>query len=147
MLNFCVNLVRILDDGHELGNHTMYNKTSLFLSNKELESQIQTLDAIIHPNDQPKTKWFRPGFGYYNKRLLGIVERCGYSTALGDVYPHDYYLPFPKLNAFFVLNKVQPGSIVILHDLDHTVDALEQILPALQKTGYAVGSLSTITGK
>jgi peptidoglycan/xylan/chitin deacetylase (PgdA/CDA1 family) len=144
LIEFTANLQRIREEGHELGNHTMQNKTSLFLSSKELSRQILTVDAIIHAEGQPKMKWFRPGFGYYNARLLQVAKDCGYNVALGDVYPHDYYLPFPNLNAKFVMRKIKPGSVIILHDLDHCVETLEHILPALNKLGYAVTTLSSL---
>lgn len=130
------------NEGHELGNHTWYNKTSLLLSSEELSRQICELDKILFTGKEPKIKWFRPGFGYYNSRILQVVRDCGYRTVLGDVYPHDYYLPFPILNGYFITSRVRPGSIVILHDLDYSVKTLDIILPELKKKGYTITTLS-----
>jgi peptidoglycan/xylan/chitin deacetylase (PgdA/CDA1 family) len=136
-------LQRIRDEGHELGNHTWENKTSLFLNSADLRNQIRNVDTLIHGDSKPKIKWFRPGFGYYNARLLRVVKKCGYFTVLGDVYCHDYYIPLPTLNSFFITQRVRSGSIIILHDLDHSVVTLETILPKLKQDGY---TLTTLTG-
>ncbi|KAL0491797.1 chitooligosaccharide deacetylase [Acrasis kona] len=139
-------LLRLRKGGHELGNHTMKNKTSLMLSSDELKEQIRNMDNILFPPEvnRPLIKWFRPGFGYYNKRMIRDVTECGMRLVLGDVYPHDYYLPFPYLNSLYILKSVRPGSVIILHDLPETLKTLDYILPALRSMGYKVTTLSNL---
>ena len=106
-------------------------------------SQIKAVDSLIH-DKSTRMKFFRPGFGYFNNRLLRVVKKSGYQTVLGDVYPHDYYIPIPALNAYFITKRARPGSIIVLHDLEHSLTTLNKIIPKLKQENLVVTTLSKL---
>ncbi|KND01796.1 chitooligosaccharide deacetylase [Spizellomyces punctatus DAOM BR117] len=92
-----------------------------------------------------KYRWFRPGSGWFNSAMLATVEKHGYRTALGCVYPHDPHISNARLNAWHVLRGVHPGAIIVLHDCrSWTIDTLKILLPELRKRGYAVRTLTEV---
>eukprot|EP00898_Chlorokybus_atmophyticus_P008144 jgi/Chlat1/8330/Chrsp8S08105 len=155
---------RIAEEGHELGNHTMQDVPSWRLPEDEFDGQLMELDAMLQPywerqqqqaglaSSQNRRKWFRPGHGWVTPRLLHLVSSRQYSLALGSIYPHDpltLRLPnAPQLIARFVVGKVRPGSVVVLHDGKEerrgTAEVLHRVLPQLKARGYDVVTLSEL---
>jgi len=81
-------------------------------------------------------KWFRPGSGYFNKKLIEMVKEMGYMTVLWDIFPYDPVVPRPGINAKHVLSMLKSGGIVILHDRrGHTPEQLRLSLDGMQKKG------------
>lgn len=64
----------------------------------------------------PRTKWFRPGWGWFTPELVEAVQKLGYHTVLGSVWPWDVYSKWPLLNALYISAKVYPGAVIVLHD-------------------------------
>lgn len=138
-------LQRMRDEGHEMGNHMWSDDPSYKLDDMEFRRQFREVDSMLEevvPNRS--VKWFRPGHGFFTRNMLDIVGHYGYRIALGDVYPHDPHIRFPALNSFYVLNRVHPGAVIILHDRPYTVQTLDYILPQLKAMGYTITTLSEL---
>jgi peptidoglycan/xylan/chitin deacetylase (PgdA/CDA1 family) len=126
---------RILDGGHELGNHTWHHVPMRDLS------AARTREEITHCAEQLRTstgtigKWFRPsGIPRATARILTAAAAAGYQHSLAyDVDPRDYQDPGADVIVSRFKAEVQPGSIVSLH-LGHagTVQALPRLLDVLQ---------------
>jgi len=95
-------------------------------------------------------RWFRPGAGWYDARMLATLEQHGYRCALGSVYPFDPHIRWSWFSSRFILSNVQAGSIVILHDWGskgrRTVKTLAKVLPAVRKRGLRVVTLTELEG-
>ncbi|EFA86496.1 hypothetical protein PPL_00290 [Heterostelium album PN500] len=91
-----------------------------------------------------RKKLFRPGSGWFNRKMLDIVTRYGYTMCLGNVYPHDPFIKLTSLNSWYVTTTVSPGSVIILHDREYTADTLKSILPKLISEGYTFITLSNL---
>jgi len=80
--------------------------------------------------------------------MLSIVHKHGYKCALGSVYPLDPQIPFSWITTRYVLWKVKPGSIIVLHDVgkrgERTAVSLGKILPELNRRGFRVVTLSEL---
>lgn len=137
---------RIVREGHELGNHFLRDRPTWRLSGCEVRRALARADAILDDFGSPR--WVRPGGGWVDDDLLAASREQGYRVALGSVYPFDTVLPFPSLLAAFVLHKVHPGAVVVLHDGDErgerTAAVLERVLPELRARGYRVVTLSRL---
>ncbi|KAL9060184.1 MAG: hypothetical protein Q9162_000798 [Coniocarpon cinnabarinum] len=141
----------LVKDGHELGNHAMYDEPSRSLSDSELQKQLQTVEQSIDDaykilgKDRPATKWFRPGSGFFSARMINVAESLGLRIALGNVYPHDPQISLPWVNARHVLSMVKPGSVIINHDRrPWTVEMLKSVLPELKRRGYEIVTISQL---
>lgn len=144
-------LQRILEEGHELANHAMHDEPSRDLSDSVLAEQItavgDSLERIYQAarKEMPATPYFRPGSGFFTQRMLAVVNSLKYRLVLGNVYPHDPQIAFPRINARHVLSMVRPGSIIICHDRrSWTAPMLQRVLPTLTKRGYKVVTLTRL---
>lgn len=134
-------LQRIHDEGHEIGNHAWADEPSVKLPILELQKQIEKVEHLI-PANSNKAKYFRPGSGFFNSRLLGMVSSMGYRTVLGGIYPHDPQIHNPTRNANHVLSMVRPGGIIIMHDRrSYSARQLELVLKGLWEDGWVVESV------
>ena len=138
---------RILAEGHEIGNHLTEDKPSIALDDEEFERELLEADKALK-EFVPEVHWMRPGSGWYNETMLATIKKYDYHCALGSVYPYDPQLGAYWFSAYYVLGNVKPGSVIILHDYKRrggrTARALEIILPALQKRGCRVVTLSEL---
>lgn len=137
---------RIVAAGHELGSHGTRDEPSIELPPEVFERELLrahgTLSAFATP------RWFRPGSGWYDQRMVEILARHGYRCALGSSYGLDAQLPFSWLARRLILWRAEPGAVVILHDVGErgarTAVTLSEVLPELRRRGYRVVSLSEL---
>jgi peptidoglycan/xylan/chitin deacetylase (PgdA/CDA1 family) len=142
-------LARVVEEGHELGNHLNSDDPSVLLDPPEFERQLLASHQVLAQFDD--VRWFRPGSGWFNAPMLSILRRQGYLCVLGTVYPFDAQIRSVRFAASYVLWNVRPGSIIILHDHGgrgmRTAAALATILPAVQRRGLRVVTLSELFGE
>jgi len=139
-------LRRIVAEGHELGNHLVRDEPSLKLTPAEFERQLVESHDVL--SRFAPMRWFRPGSGKYDARMLATLEAHGYRCALGSVYPFDPQIRWSWFSRRFILSNVQPGSVIILHDWDskgrRTAKTLSNVLPELTKRGFRVVTLTEL---
>ena len=140
---------RIIDEGHELGNHMARDFPSVELSPEEFLSELLEADRMLAPYGE--TRWFRPGSGWYNEEMIRTLSEHGYELALGSVYPLDAQIPSTALARNILLWRARPGAIIVLHDAGkrgmRTAKTLSEVLPELSSRGYQVVTLSELAGK
>ena len=138
---------RITSSGHDLGNHMTRDEASIALRGPAFEEELlraqRTLSTYAH------TRWFRPGSGWFDKRMLSIVQKHEYSCVLGKIYPLDTVNTSSWLASKFILWRAKPGEIIILHDGGRrgrrTARTLAAVLPRLRGRGFSVCSLAEIS--
>ncbi|TVX93834.1 polysaccharide deacetylase family protein [Paenibacillus agilis] len=142
---------RIVEDGHELANHT-YNhvyfnrKSSHNLINKEIQ---MTQQAIQTATGQIPTL-FRPPGGNYNDLIVDTSRQKGLKCIMWSWHQdtRDWDLPGVNKIKNKVLNNARNGDIVLFHDYVHgrtqTPQALEMILPELKRRGYQFVTVSEL---
>ena len=135
----------MVDQGHEIGNHLTRDEPSIKLKEQfepELKQAQQTLSQFT------TVKWLRPGNGWCNQKMVTVAQKYGYQIALGSVWSYDTHIPSTRFASWFILNNVQPGAIIVLHDGGQrgvrTAKILNQIIPQLQQKGYRFVTLSNL---
>ena len=142
-------LADLVRGGMELGNHAMHDEPSNVLTADQLSAQLIEVEGFINTTyadlgiERPVNRYFRPGSGFFSKRMREQVRAMGFQMVLGGVYPHDAQIGYAGVNARHVLSMVRPGSIVICHDRRAwAVGMLRVVLPELRRRGYRVESVS-----
>ena len=97
--------------------------------------------------------FLRPPNGLFTRRVLDTVEQLGYRAVVGDVFPVDVAWPGHEVITARVLRRVQPGSIIILHDgyvgrfdrdKSQTLRAMDTLIPGLRERGFEPVTLSNL---
>ena len=137
---------RMVEEGHELGNHLMADVPSIRLSAEEFERQLMSTHDLLSPFGA--VRWFRPGSGWYSRRMLERLGRHGYRCALGSAYAYDCHIRSAWYASGHILRNARPGSVIIVHDgcesRWRTVAVLRRVLPELQRRGYRVVTLARL---
>ncbi len=138
--------------GHEVGNHTFTHQRMWRLTDINMNDEIKRTDELLRNLNGAVPRFLRPPMGLFSKRVLNIVERAGYKTVVGNVYPRDPHLPGREKILSRMLSRVIKGSIIILHDggntnhvdRSQTIWAVERFIPELQQRGFEFVTLSEL---
>lgn len=127
-------------EGHAVGNHTNTHLNG-WKTNKK-----QYLDDVEEANKLIKSNLFRPPYGKLNWRSKRDLQRK-YKIVMWDVAGGDFdpYLSIKDV-VKNIINNVNPGSIVVLHDnqkfMAKTVEALPIIIKELKAKKYRFGLIN-----
>ncbi|MEV4613616.1 polysaccharide deacetylase family protein [Kitasatospora sp. NPDC049258] len=138
---------RILDGGHELGNHTQNHLNISALSAARIHAEIaECADRLEHLTGSIG-RWFRPSATQYaTATVREQAKLVGYQHCLSfDVDPIDYADPGADRLQRRLLGAVRNGSVVALH-LGHqgTADAMPGILAGLAERGLGAVTASQL---
>jgi peptidoglycan/xylan/chitin deacetylase (PgdA/CDA1 family) len=148
---------RILDEGHEVGSHTMTHPRLTEIGDDEARNEIEDGARALAEVAGERPRLFRaPGF-HADERVLAIVDELGLDAVFADVDPSDWQ---PGVGSHRILSLVlagcRDGCIVDLHDgypppptrsrddCTPTVEALCHLLPALRAEGYELVTVSEL---
>jgi peptidoglycan/xylan/chitin deacetylase (PgdA/CDA1 family) len=126
---------RILDEGHQVGNHTHNHIGSIRHTIKEYSYNVEKANAYIH------SRLMRPPHGWMRLPHYAWLSRK-FKIVMWDLVTRDYS---KWLTAEDVVNNVKRyarnGSIITFHDSLKSIDKLRTALPEsiqwLRDQGYA----------
>lgn len=138
---------RLVQAGHELGNHTFSHRRMLLRWPGTYAEEIGRTDALLRAAGEREPRLLRPPYG---KRLIGLplaARQAGYRTVTWDV-EEDASQRTPQLYANHIASRVRPGSIVLMHPMygnrDVVRDALPRIIEELRAGGYRFVTVSEL---
>lgn len=137
-------LRRIVEEGHELANHSWNHPQLPKLSLEAAEKQITDTDQAIFDATGQKTVYMRPPYGAMKASLQDhLNKKFGISFIYWTIDPMDWKFRDPKVVHERIMSQVSPGAIVLAHDIHaSTVAAMPQVLDDLIAKGYRFGTLS-----
>jgi peptidoglycan-N-acetylglucosamine deacetylase len=133
---------RLVAAGHELGNHTHAHKRMLFKSPGFVEQELQRTDALIRSAGHSGDIHFRPPYGAKFLVLPYVLKQQDRKTVMWDIDPDSHAEVAATSSGIveYVVSRVQPGSIILLHVMYPTRATSRQAVPALidelQSRGY-----------
>ncbi len=139
---------KIMDQGHDLGNHTMSHTQMKNKSVETMKKDIAQVDAILREQGYKGEITFRAPFGITSPNLKTALQQLDKRMVLFNFLPQDW----TKISAQQIYNNVmqqmKPGLIITLHDggnrRDNTVKATEMLIENLQKDGYRFVTVSEL---
>ena len=141
-------LLRELDDGDALGDHT-FNHADLTKSRRAHGELAATL-ARIQALSGYTPCVMRPPYGAWDRRVLRQARALGLATVMWNVDPDDWSRPGAHAIAHRVLAQVKPGSIVISHDgggpRGQTLAAYPAVIHVLRRRGYRFLTVPDLLG-
>jgi peptidoglycan-N-acetylglucosamine deacetylase len=136
---------RVRADGDRLCNHSWSHADLTALSAAAIDHQLRLARNVLYGLTGSRCPYVRPPYGSYDRRVLEIAGRLGYRRAvLWSVDPRDWQRPGAAVISSRVLAATGPGSIVLLHTLPQTAQALPSILRGLRSRRLTVVGLPTL---
>jgi peptidoglycan/xylan/chitin deacetylase (PgdA/CDA1 family) len=145
-------LRRQRDAGHEVGVHGRWHAPPPVLPDAMLRAEVRHCATLVREATGEPPRWYRAPFGLMTRGNANAVRREGLEPVLGDVYPEDAARPGADRIVRRTLDRLRPGSVVILHDASvhgdqsraQTLAALEAILEAAAARGLESVPLSEL---
>ncbi|KGA98939.1 chitooligosaccharide deacetylase [Alkalihalobacillus alcalophilus ATCC 27647 = CGMCC 1.3604] len=137
-------VTRIQNEGHVIANHTYFHPNLVDESDIEtLEREVSRTEDALNDIIGYRTSLFRPPYGFLYNELVEKLAEMQYLVIGWSVDSLDWQEDPPETIAANVLDNVQPGAIILMHDgadwdgdRTNTIESLHQIIPALQEQGY-----------
>ena len=136
---------RILDAGHEVGNHSWSHINGWRESVPTLVREYRRTDAVLSDLAGRPVRWVRPPFGKFTYPLIYWGRRRGQRVVLWDTMPCDYSPRASVARVTRTLAAARDRSVVCLHDNARsaavTPAALREALPRLAGRGLRFAPL------
>ncbi|MFE0177705.1 polysaccharide deacetylase family protein [Streptomyces sp. NPDC059002] len=129
---------RILDGGHDLGNHTHHHLDVNDMSEADADAEITGCADRLRRLTGSIGTWFRPSRTRTASPLVErLARRAGYPHVLSyDVDSLDFTSPGAPAVTRRIAAEIRPGSVVSLHfGYADTVAALPAVLHELERRG------------
>ncbi|WP_339307290.1 polysaccharide deacetylase family protein [Paenibacillus sp. FSL R5-0519] len=130
----------IHERGQIVGNHAWDHEDLKKMSNAEAAKQVTDVQKIVKDTIGEEPQFFRPPFGSGNDALKAAVKKNGmlYMTwSNGSLDWDKSTKDKPEKVIQNVMDQLNPGSNILMHELPWTVEALDELLTKLEKKGYA----------
>ncbi|MEG0291964.1 MAG: polysaccharide deacetylase family protein [Anaerovoracaceae bacterium] len=133
---------RILDDGHQIGNHSSnhpnYSKISL--------TRMKSETIPFHKYMQKKYKYnmtlFRFPEGAYNEKSLYFLNKIGYTSLFWSFGYDDWDRNNQPGEAYAlgkIMSNIKPGAVILLHGMSKTnANIIDNIINETKKKGYKI---------
>ncbi|XEC93113.1 polysaccharide deacetylase family protein [Paenibacillus tarimensis] len=121
-------LVRMKDEGHNIGIHNYVHKSNWLMRPKAVKKQIHRTSEVIKKATGSKSAFYRPPWGIVNLfdfSNLGYLQIILWSSMFGDWRRRVGVDRLTKR----MMKKLRPGEVVLLHDCGTTLGA-DQEAPA-----------------
>ncbi len=141
---------QIVEEGHEVGNHTYGHITVPNSAPPQLTAQIVRTNLLILQNAGVYPQYLRPPRGLYDMRMRRIAKLLGQVIILWSLSSQDWH---PRATTEGVIRRVlertSPGDIILFHDSGSlyssegssrrpTVEALGPIIDGLREKGFEI---------
>jgi peptidoglycan/xylan/chitin deacetylase (PgdA/CDA1 family) len=158
-LGACVNRSKaiaktIYQRGHWIGNHGYDHRSFPLLTTAELKQSLQATDRAISsacclPNQSIRD--VRPPNGLFTPHTLDLLHQWGYRPVMWSVVPEDWVRPGISVVVQRVLQQVENGSQIVLHDGacggQDVAATVASLVPQLLSQGYEFVTVDTLWQK
>ncbi len=128
---------RLLNEGHVLGTHSIKHRNLVQLSYEEQYADIQKSKAHIENITGTPITYFRPPYGNFNASTIKAANALELTTVMWRIASMDWELKNdPDQIIRYVVDHLEDGAIILLHELVQTVAVLPQLIQAIQAQGY-----------
>jgi len=131
--------------GHDVGNHSSTHPHMPQMSSKQMLDELNDCNDKVEKLIGKRPTLFRPPYGDYNNTLVETVNSINMYGVQWDIDSLDWKDPTPQQMVDRIKKKLQPGSIVLLHNgAKNTPEALPMIIEMIKGEGYEIVPISQI---
>jgi peptidoglycan/xylan/chitin deacetylase (PgdA/CDA1 family) len=136
---------RIYDEWHMIGNHTWDHTNLLWLSTREVSTEIQKTQKMIK-----RITWYtpiiaRPPYGAQNGKILQILGKYHLASLQWSLDSNDWEIHSGEALIQRIMDNTHPGSIILMHDtMTGTIQTMSEIIDTLQDSGYTIVTVAEL---
>lgn len=131
--------------GCELGSHTWNHAYLTRLSAEGIHGNLNQFDSTLQAITGTRSATMRPPGGFVNGAVQSALASYGQPAIMWSIDTLDWKTRNAQSTINSVLNKVQDGDIILMHDLyGATADAAAVLIPELINRGYQLVTISEL---
>lgn len=137
---------RILEEGHEIGNHTYTHCSLTSRSDSQIRNELKQGDDAVFAAAGYRPHVVRPPYGAINQRIKDLMfTEFGYATIMWSVDPQDWRRPGVSVVTSRLVNGAHKGAILLAHDIHGpTIEAMPSTFDQLLAKGYQFVTISQL---
>ena len=136
---------RIVQEGHQIGNHMWRDENALLLSDAAAERSLLRTEQALFDLTGSAPDWMRPSGGLARPSFIRRARRLGYRVVIASAYASDPRRPPAAYIAWALTRMMRPGAILVLHDAggdrSRSVAALPRILAHARRQAWRLVTL------
>ena len=140
----------VVEAGHEIGNHTFSHRRFGRMNEADMRREIVSCEEAIASLTESPVRFIRPPEGEMSDTVRQVAGSLNYRIVLWDVDTRDWAHTPPDAIARHILDTVQAGDIILMHDFigynSPTPEALRTVIPALLERGYRFVTVGELAG-
>ena len=141
----CPELIRrMVEEGHEVGNHTMNHPSLAEVSYSEAESEILELSRQFKNKFNKEMRFLRPPKGEYDEKTLQVTKNLSLRCLMWSFAYQDWLVNKQKGTEFAhktVTDNLHNGAVLLLHAVSSdNAGALGDIIDTARAKGYKFGT-------
>ena len=135
---------RMVDEDHEVGNHTWDHADLADLSAGEIKEDLDRTDKAIKDVTGQMPTTMRPPYGSLSDTARETIDK---PMLLWDVDTLDWQHRDPETTVDIAAEETDEGSVLLFHDIhETTVDAIPDVLDTLSVDGYEFVTVDEMMG-
>ena len=127
---------KIIDNGHEIGNHGYFHKDHKMLSLEKNKSEMELTHKVVKELFDYDIKLFAPPSGSFGQNTLKVAQSMGYKTIMWTKDTIDWRDQDENVLYQRAINKPKGGDLILMHPTLSTSKILGKVLAFYQKEGY-----------
>jgi len=135
-------LLKIYEEGHELGNHGFFHKDHKNLSYSKNNEEILICEKVVETVCGFKTRLFAPPSGSYNNTVLKAAADLGYNTIMWSKDTVDWRDQDDSIIYSRATKNIKNGDLVLMHPTQCTLNVLDRIIKNYIQNGFSVVTVS-----
>ena len=135
-------LSKIVEKGHEIGNHGYYHKDHQDLTYEQNYQEINTTHKLVESICNIEMQLFAPPSGSFSKTTLEVADSLGYKTVMWTRDTIDWRDKDKDLVFQRIIKDAKSGDLILAHPTRHTVDALDDALTYLKDKKFNITTVS-----
>lgn len=134
---------RMIEEGHEIGNHSKNHYSFAKISSKEVENEIKELDNKLLELFNKTTYFVRPPKGEFNETSLCAIESIGKKCMMWSFAYKDWIINSQNGSKYAydtIIGNLHNGAIILLHAVSQdNALALGDVIDEARKRGFEFG--------
>ena len=135
-------LKRILEHGHEIGNHGYFHKEHKQLNYEKNKEEIFNTHVVVKALCGAEMNLFAPPSGSFSNTTLEVADSLGYKVIMWSKDTIDWRDKDENTVYSRAVNNIYNGDLVLMHPKEHTLRALPRILDFYNDIGFSVVTVS-----
>ena len=135
-------LKKILDNGHEIGNHGYWHKDHKMISYEKNLSEIELTHKLVKELLNYDISLFAPPSGSFGNNTLKAAQQMGYKTIMWTKDTIDWRDKDSSLIYSRAIKNPSGGDFILMHPTGCTLKALPDIISFYTQSGYKLTTVS-----